>query len=198
MHTGAETVPQRACSILALTRTTLLQPALGPMPDDLKIGVKQALPEKARYNMFVKTARELQEGKQSRDQALVTMQSLFGNAPDLIEKFEVWSAPASGAPSARPAKNSDSKLAVGKTGSGGVKVATGAAGATSTGSFAGGIGGQSTGAFAGGFGGGSAGGFGGSGGGAGFGFGGSASFGSGAAFDFSSKAAPVLGGARPV
>lgn len=149
------------------------------MPDDLKNGVRQALPEKDRYNIFVKAARELKEGKQSRDQALVTMQSLLGNAPDLIEKFEVWSAPASGAPSARPATNLDRTLAGGKPGSGGVKVATGATGATSTGAFAGG--------------------FGGTGGSAGFGFGvSSASFGSSAGFGFSSKAAPAWGGARPV
>lgn len=103
-------MPQRAST---LTHTALLQPGLGPMPDELKNGAKQALPEKEKYNNFVRAVKDLKEGRQTRDQVLVTIKTLLGNAPGLFEKFEVWSAPASGAPSVPAAMNSSNAAPAG-------------------------------------------------------------------------------------
>jgi hypothetical protein len=75
--------------------------ALGVMPEELKSGAKQALAQ--RWGEFTTVARELKDGKQTREQALATVEQLLSSRPDLIDKFKAWSLPASNASGTQPA-----------------------------------------------------------------------------------------------
>jgi hypothetical protein len=67
--------------------------AFGPMPAALKDGAKAALASN-KYNMFVKVAKELKDGRETRESANGKIQALLKPRQDLIDLFSAWSSPA--------------------------------------------------------------------------------------------------------
>jgi hypothetical protein len=68
---------------------------IGPMPAALKDAAKAALnPRPGDYNMFVKVAKDLKEGKETRESANGKIRILLKQRQDLIDLFSAWSSPA--------------------------------------------------------------------------------------------------------
>ena len=67
--------------------------AFGPMPAALKVGAKAALGSN-KYKMFVKVAKDLKVGSETRESANGKIQALLEPRQDLIDLFSVWSSPA--------------------------------------------------------------------------------------------------------
>jgi len=67
--------------------------AFGPMPAALKDGAKAALGSN-KYKMFVKVAKELKDGRETRESANGKIQALLKPRQDLIDLFSAWSSPA--------------------------------------------------------------------------------------------------------
>jgi len=68
---------------------------IGPMPAALKEAAKAALnPRPGDYNKFVKVAKDLKEGKETRESANGKIRILLQQRQDLIDLFSGWSSPA--------------------------------------------------------------------------------------------------------